>query len=161
MSTPPSGKNVVRGSAASGTGPVMVAPTTRMSAMKPAALLATARKPATVASASSSMPVDVQSTRSADSSPACPAGTARSVHSTLTDAHFVGAQGLVMLPVDAALPGQVRVRVGGRLVDRPAFVTADEAALAIDTAVLVYGVRDDGSLLVTRSPDATRALPSD
>ena len=72
------------------------------------------------------------------------------VTSAVRDDDFIGSSAVVLLPVGPGAPGQVRVQLGGLTVDRVA-LTDDAITLPIDSEVLVYGTREDGSLLVTLS----------
>jgi membrane protein implicated in regulation of membrane protease activity len=77
------------------------------------------------------------------------------VSSSVTANDCVGTTGTVMLPVSRSSAGQIRVEVKGRIVDFIA-ETEDDAALEIAEPVLVYEVRDDGVVLVTRNREGDR-----
>ena len=69
------------------------------------------------------------------------------VSSGLSAKDCIGATGQVVLPVSADQPGQIRVRVKGRLVD---FIAETEGeTLPINGEAMVYELRDDGTALVT------------
>jgi membrane protein implicated in regulation of membrane protease activity len=70
------------------------------------------------------------------------------VDSTLRRDDYVGSSAAVLLPVGPAQTGQVRIQIGGRIVDLAA-ETEDDEELARESEVFVYAVRDDGTLLVT------------
>lgn len=66
---------------------------------------------------------------------------------------FVGAQGVVLLPVGPAQVGQIRVRVRGREIDLEARLDSDiEAPIATHESVLVYELTGDGVALVQPLP---------
>lgn len=80
------------------------------------------------------------------------------ISSEVREADYVGASARVLLPVGRGRTGKVRVEVRGRSVDAIA-ETEDEGELPLDGEVLVYDVREDGVLLVTRrvtTEDRTR-----
>lgn len=68
------------------------------------------------------------------------------VSSAVAAKDCIGATGQVVLPVSVGQPGQIRVRLKGRLVDFTA--VTDGEALPIDDEVMVYDLRDDGTALV-------------
>ncbi len=66
---------------------------------------------------------------------------------------FVGAQGVVLLPVGSAQAGQIRVRVRGREIDLEARLDGDaESPIAAHEPVLVYELTGDGVALVQPLP---------
>ena len=77
------------------------------------------------------------------------------VDSAMRPADFLGASAKVLLPVARGRAGKVRVALGGRDVDVMA-ETEDDGELASDGEVLVYDVRDDGVVLVTREEKRRR-----
>lgn len=76
-----------------------------------------------------------------------------STSATASSADFVGAQGVVLLPVGGGQAGQIRVRVRGREIDLEARTgDASDAPLAVREPVLVYELTADGVALVQPLP---------
>lgn len=75
------------------------------------------------------------------------------VSSAMNGAHFLGAGGVVLLPVERGALGRVRIAFDDQIVDVDA-VTDDERALEIGARAVVYEVRDDGVVLVTSLANA-------
>jgi membrane protein implicated in regulation of membrane protease activity len=65
---------------------------------------------------------------------------------------FIGAQGVVLLPVGSERAGQIRVRVRGREIDLEARLDEGTAPLAAREPVLVYELTADGVALVQPLP---------
>jgi hypothetical protein len=77
------------------------------------------------------------------------------VNSELRAGDFVGTSAKVLLPVARGRVGKVRFEMGGRSVDAIA-QTEDDDELAPGGEVLVYEVREDGVVLVTREEKRRR-----
>jgi membrane protein implicated in regulation of membrane protease activity len=75
----------------------------------------------------------------------------RETNSRFEDADLVGASAEVLLPIEKGEAGRVRVTIGGRLVDRPAVAEGD-LAMPVGARVLVFAVREDGTLSVSQDP---------
>ncbi len=76
-----------------------------------------------------------------------------STSATTSASDFVGAQGVVLLPVGPAQVGQIRVRVRGREIDLEARLDSDlESPIATHEPVLVYELTGDGVALVQPLP---------
>jgi membrane protein implicated in regulation of membrane protease activity len=71
------------------------------------------------------------------------------VSSSIGEEDYVGAHGRVVLPVVPGRTGKVQLHIGGRRVDLLA-VTEDDKEHAIGQRVVVYAVKDDGTVVVTR-----------
>ncbi len=75
----------------------------------------------------------------------------KSATGSYSEDDFIGAQGVVLLPLKAwGEAGRVRIRVARRDVDRPA-ITEDPRALAAGEGVVVWRVLTDGTVAVTTS----------
>jgi len=76
-----------------------------------------------------------------------------SASATASSADFIGAQGVVLLPVGGERAGQIRVRVRGREIDLEARTGGEsDAPLAAHEPVLVYELTADGVALVQPLP---------
>jgi len=78
---------------------------------------------------------------------------ASAVDSTLTGDDYIGSTATVVLPVTADRPGTVRASIKGRLVDLVA-ETEEPVRLERSTTVLVYALRENGRVLVSRADRA-------
>jgi len=76
-----------------------------------------------------------------------------STSATASASDFVGAQGVVLLPVSRSQVGQIRVRVRGREIDLEARLDGDsDAPIAAHEPVLVYELTGDGVALIQPLP---------
>lgn len=71
------------------------------------------------------------------------------VDSSLGEGDYVGATARVVLPVSTARRGKVRLELKDRVVEAVA-QTEDQAELAAGEPVIIYAVKDDGSVVVSR-----------
>ena len=72
------------------------------------------------------------------------------VDSTVGEGDYVGATATVVLPVSKDKMGKVRMEVKGRTIELLA-TTEDEADLAANQSVIIYGLKDDGHVVVSRA----------
>jgi hypothetical protein len=72
------------------------------------------------------------------------------VDSSVAESDYVGSTGVITIAVGKGKTGKVRVEVKGRTVELLA-QTEDDATYAIKQSVLIYGVNEDGNVLVTRT----------
>lgn len=76
-----------------------------------------------------------------------------STSATASASDFVGAQGVVLLPVGTTQVGQIRVRVRGREIDLEARLEGDsDESIAAHEPVLVYELTGDGVALIQPLP---------
>jgi hypothetical protein len=75
------------------------------------------------------------------------------VDSSVAESDYVGSTGLITIAVGKGQTGKVRVEVKGRTIELLA-QTEDDATYAIKQSVLIYGVNEDGNVLVTRTDKA-------
>lgn len=71
------------------------------------------------------------------------------VDSTLGEDDYIGANGIVVLPVAKGRTGKVRLELAGRTVELLAD-TEEEEPLDIRQIVTVWGIVDDGRVLIAR-----------
>jgi hypothetical protein len=71
------------------------------------------------------------------------------VDSSLGEGDFVGATARVVLPVSSERRGKIRLELKDRVVEAVA-QTEDPAELAAGEPVIIYAVKDDGSVVVSR-----------
>jgi hypothetical protein len=60
-----------------------------------------------------------------------------------------------MVAIGKGTPGKVRLHLKGRTVDLMA-ETEEEAGFGLEQSVMVYGIKENGSVIVTRPEEASR-----
>jgi membrane protein implicated in regulation of membrane protease activity len=76
------------------------------------------------------------------------------VDSNVRESDYIGATGVVMLPVSQNKTGKIRLHMKGRMVELMAR-TEEEGSFEIKDEVMVYGLTEDGQAIITRPGDAS------
>ncbi len=69
--------------------------------------------------------------------------------SSLSTDDYVGERGVVLVAISKEAPGKIRVQMMRRSVEMIAH-TEDDHRFAVEDTVMVYAVRDDGGVMVTK-----------
>jgi membrane protein implicated in regulation of membrane protease activity len=75
--------------------------------------------------------------------------------SNIRESDYIGETALVMVAIGKGTPGKVRLHLKGRTVDLMA-ETEEEAGFGLEQSVMVYGIKENGSVIVTRPEEASR-----
>jgi membrane protein implicated in regulation of membrane protease activity len=75
--------------------------------------------------------------------------------SNISASDYIGETGIVMVSIARNEPGKVRLHLKDRTVDLMA-ETEEDGLFELKQSVMVYGIRDNGTVIVTRPEEASR-----